>query len=50
MEYIVMQVEGHLLLPRSPRVPFYIDLRPEAGYTFAPFGEFKYGTMTKPYY
>ena len=32
-----MQGEGRLLLPRSSTVPFYIDLRPKDGYTFAPF-------------
>ena len=32
-----MQDEGRLLLPRSSTVPFYIDLRPKDGCTFAPF-------------
>ena len=32
-----MQGEGRLLLPRSSTVPFYIDLRPKDGCTFAPF-------------
>ena len=32
-----MQGEGRLVLPRSSTVPFYIDLRPKDGCTFAPF-------------
>ena len=32
-----IQGEERLLLPRSSTVPFYIDLRPKDGCTFAPF-------------
>ena len=28
-----MQADGHMLLPRSSKVSFYIYLNPEAGYT-----------------
>ena len=33
-----MQGEGSLLLPRTSTGTPLLDLRPEAGYTFAPFG------------
>ena len=33
-----MQGEGGLLIPRSSMVPFYIDLRPEAGVLLPLFG------------
>ena len=35
-----MQGEGCLLLPRSSIGTLLLDLRPEAGYTFAPFGSY----------
>ena len=36
-----MQGEGVYYYPYPPGVPFYVDLRLEAGYIFAPFGDTK---------
>ena len=39
VDFYDMQAEGRLLLPRSSIGTLLLDLRPEAQYIFAPFGD-----------